>query len=83
MEFGEVDLDTILKRCIQSEQPKFDPGFTQFYWKEILECVAAVHRFDVVHSDLKPANFFLVKGSLKLIDFGIANVIQDDTINVD
>jgi serine/threonine protein kinase len=24
----------------------------------------------------------LVKGSLKLIDFGIANVIQDDTINV-
>jgi serine/threonine-protein kinase TTK/MPS1 len=82
MEFGEVDLDTILKHRIHSEHPKFDAGFTQFYWREMLECVAAVHRHDVVHSDLKPANFLLVKGSLKLIDFGIANVIQDDTINV-
>lgn len=82
MEFGEIDLDTILKRRIQSEQPILDAGFTQFYWKEMLECVAAVHKHDVVHSDLKPANFLLVKGSLKLIDFGIANVIQDDTINV-
>lgn len=82
MEFGEVDLDTILKHRIHSEHPKFDAGFTQFYWREMLECVAAVHQHDVVHSDLKPANFLLVKGSLKLIDFGIANVIQDDTINV-
>jgi serine/threonine-protein kinase TTK/MPS1 len=82
MEFGEIDLNTILKRRIHSEHPKFDAAFTQFYWKEMLECVAAVHQHDVVHSDLKPANFLLVKGSLKLIDFGIANVIQDDTINV-
>lgn len=82
MEFGEVDLDTILKRRIHSEHPKFDAEFSQFYWKEMLKCVAAVHQHDVVHSDLKPANFLLVKGSLKLIDFGIANVIQDDTINV-
>jgi serine/threonine-protein kinase TTK/MPS1 len=48
----------------------------------MLKCVASVHRHDVAHCDLKPANFLLVKGSLKLIDFGIANVIQDDTINV-
>ncbi|KAG4428769.1 hypothetical protein IFR05_015749 [Cadophora sp. M221] len=75
MEFGEVDLDTILKRHIHTEHPTFDAGFTLFHWKEMLECVAAVHQHDVVHSDLKPANFLLVKGSLKLIDF-------DDTINV-
>jgi serine/threonine protein kinase len=82
MEFGEVDLDTILKRRVNDQHAKFDAGFTQFYWKEMLECVAAVHACDVVHSDLKPANFLLVKGCLKLIDFGIANVIQDDTINI-
>ena len=82
MECGEVDLDSILKRHIDSEHPKFNAGFTQFYWKEMLSCVAAIHYHNVVHSDLKPANFLLVNGSLKLIDFGIANAIQDNTINV-
>ncbi|KAI0546819.1 kinase-like domain-containing protein [Xylaria curta] len=46
-------------------------------------CERAIHAHSVVHSDLKPANFVLVKGRLKLIDFGIANAIQTDTtINV-
>lgn len=57
--------------------------FVQYYWKEMLECVQAIHAKAVVHSDLKPANFVLVKGRLKLIDFGIANAIQTDmTVNV-
>ena len=37
---------------------------------------------NVVHSDLKPANFVMVKGRLKLIDFGIANTIAADTTNI-
>lgn len=57
-------------------------SFVRHYWKEMLECVEAVHARNIVHSDLKPANFLLVQGRLKLIDFGIANAIQDDTVNV-
>lgn len=83
MEMGERDLNHILTDRQKAEFPKFDPVFVRFYWKEMLECLHSVHQHDIVHSDLKPANFVLVKGQLKLIDFGIANAIQtDETVNV-
>ena len=82
MEEGESDLEKILRVRLNAENATIDPTFTRYFWQEMLECVRAVHAHDIVHSDLKPANFLLVKGRLKLIDFGIANAIQDDTINV-
>jgi serine/threonine-protein kinase TTK/MPS1 len=48
----------------------------------MLEAVQVIHEEKIVHSDLKPANFVLVKGSLKLIDFGIAKAIPNDTTNI-
>lgn len=82
MEMGETDLNRILTQRLNSENAAFDVNFTRHIWKEMVECVLAVHQQDVVHSDLKPANFLMVQGRLKLIDFGIANAIEDDTINV-
>ncbi|KAL5339231.1 kinase-like domain-containing protein [Aspergillus crustosus] len=82
MEIGESDLEKILTYKLNAEDAAFDINFTRFYWKEMLECVQAVHDHNIVHSDLKPANFLLVQGRLKLIDFGIANAIQDHTVNV-
>lgn len=82
MEFGESDFNKMLNEQIKSEGARLDISFTRFYWKEMLECVQAVHDRGIVHSDLKPANFLVVNGQLKLIDFGIANAIQENTINV-
>lgn len=83
MEMGEIDLHTLMRSRQNPEAAKFDPVFVRLYWKEMLECIQSVHQHDVVHSDLKPANFVLVLGRLKLIDFGIANAIQtDETVNV-
>ncbi|KAI5862651.1 kinase-like protein [Durotheca rogersii] len=83
MEMGELDLNTLLRLRLSPENARFDPVFVRYYWQEMLECLAAVHAHDIVHSDLKPANFVLVQGRLKLIDFGIANAIQtDETVNV-
>ena len=48
----------------------------------MLEAVHTIHEERIVHSDLKPANFLFVKGVLKLIDFGIAKAISDDTTNI-
>ena len=82
MEMGESDLNRVLTLRLNSEDATFDVVFTRYFWKEMLECVQAVHQYGIVHSDLKPANFLLLQGKLKLIDFGISNAIADDTVNV-
>ncbi|XP_070055968.1 serine/threonine-protein kinase MPS1 isoform X3 [Nicotiana tomentosiformis] len=51
-------------------------------YEQILLAVNTIHEERIVHSDLKPANFLLVRGSLKLIDFGIAKAIMSDTTNI-
>lgn len=79
MEIGEIDLAHVLTARLN--QP-LDISFVRYYSIEMLKCVAAVHRHGIVHSDLKPANFLLVKGMLKIIDFGIANVVPEYTANV-
>ena len=48
----------------------------------MLQAVAVVHSENVVHSDLKPANFLIVSGTLKLIDFGIASSVSDNKTHV-
>ena len=83
MEKGDQDLNRILTIALNGNDPRFDPVKTRFWWQEMLECVQAVHDYDIVHSDLKPANFLSVGGKLKLIDFGIANAIDvAHTVNV-
>lgn len=97
MELGEGDLfkvlnarngrenaqDPAMSETLVDNTPRVDFCFIRYWWKEMLQCVSAVHRSDIVHSDLKPANFLVVKGSLKLIDFGIAGAIDTDhTVNM-
>jgi len=84
MELGESDLNQVLQtKYALNHSPELDLAFTRFYWHEVLECVAAIHAHNIVHLDLKPANFVLVKNKVKLIDFGIADVINIDmTVNV-
>ena len=61
-------------------------SFVDFVFKflcpQMLQAVHVIHEEKIVHSDLKPANFVLVRGQLKLIDFGIANAIANDTTNI-
>lgn len=41
---------------------------------QMCECVAAAHRKGCVHRDLKPGNFLLRRGRVKLSDFGAARM---------
>ncbi|XP_050213394.1 serine/threonine-protein kinase MPS1 isoform X2 [Mercurialis annua] len=85
LEHGEIDLAHMLSQKwkeMDSTKQTIDENWLRFYWQQILEAVNTIHEERIVHSDLKPANFLLVKGFLKLIDFGIAKAIMSDTTNI-
>eukprot|EP00835_Amoeboradix_gromovi_P002635 NODE_153_length_16933_cov_0.442141.p6 type:complete len:335 gc:universal NODE_153_length_16933_cov_0.442141:2304-3308(+) len=80
LELGQIDLDNLIKQHIQ--QGGLQMCYIRVYWKEMLEAVKVVHAHRIVHSDLKPANFIVVSGHLKLTDFGIAKQIGNDTTHI-
>lgn len=85
LEYGEIDLAHMLSQKwkeMDGSNWKMDENWLRFYWQQMLEAVNTIHEERIVHSDLKPANFLLVRGSLKLIDFGIAKAIMSDTTNI-
>lgn len=74
LERGDTDLATFFR---SSRVDKSDvPSFVRLYWSQMVRAVKSLHENEIVHTDLKPANFVLVAGSVKLIDFGIAVAFQ-------
>ena len=49
------------------------------YGIEIAEALQHAHRGDVVHRDLKPGNVVITHGGAKLVDFGLAQILQNNT----
>ncbi len=98
LECGDIDLAKLLQRHEAALQERrrgngggnppnagehfVDENFVRLYWEQMLHAVDTIHRERIVHSDLKPANFLVVEGQLKLIDFGIAKAIQADTTSI-
>lgn len=86
MEAGEADLATVLSRRKEGAPDGLPPlshgNFVRLAWQQMLDAVETIHQDRIVHGDLKPANFLFVQGQLRLIDFGIARAIKNDTTNV-
>ena len=82
LEYGEIDLARLLSRRDRERNGALDENFVRLYWQQMLEAVQTIHAERIVHSDLKPANFLFVEGTLKLIDFGIAKRINDNTTSI-
>lgn len=78
MEKGESDLRNILQ-TYNSSLPLYT---LMTYLHQMLEAVGYIHRKDIIHSDLKPENFLMVRGRLKLIDFGISSKMAVDATSI-
>ncbi len=63
-------------------EPAVEPNMLRMIWQQMLVAVHTIHDARIVHGDLKSANFVFVEGTLKLIDFGIAKAIGNDTTNI-
>ncbi|KAK9833841.1 hypothetical protein WJX74_007511 [Apatococcus lobatus] len=86
LECGDIDLARLLARHEKGRREgaagEIDENFIRLYWQQMLQAVDTIHEARIVHSDLKPANFLMVEGVLKLIDFGIAKAISSDTTSI-
>lgn len=78
MEKGDSDLHKIL----QTYTTNLPLYVLMNFLYQMLQAVNYIHQNGVIHSDLKPANFLMINGRLKLIDFGIASNIALDSTSI-
>ena len=58
--------------------PRLKPGIAVAIMRECLAGLAALHREDIVHGDIKPANVMIKRtGNVKIIDMGSAIDLND------
>jgi serine/threonine protein kinase len=73
MEFLEGE--SVAERLLKGPLP---PDLVLRCGIEIADALDKAHRQGVVHRDLKPGNVMLTKSGVKLVDFGLAKVLQPE-----
>jgi len=83
MEYVPETLYKVSKDFAKHRQP-FPLILTRLFMFQLCRALAYMHSLGACHRDIKPQNLMvdMVTGSLKLIDFGSAKILQPDEPNV-
>ncbi|MEP4890914.1 MAG: serine/threonine-protein kinase [Aliiglaciecola sp.] len=74
-----VNGSTITQYC---QQHNLDIAQRLDLFKQVLEAVIYAHQNLIVHRDIKPNNVLVnAQGEVKLLDFGIAKLVQESSLN--
>ena len=77
MELGEETLADILSRGELSLNEVKD------HWQSVLSCVENLHTNHIIHCDIKPENFIILHGKMKIIDFGLSIILPETEADID
>ncbi len=70
-----------LKHCLR-RGVRFTPAGTVRILMDMLEALSHAHAQKIIHRDIKPENILMdVLGTVKLTDFGIAKILDDEVDN--
>lgn len=81
MELGSSDLNSFFKKLVKENNEVPEPT-RAYYWYKMLQAVDAIHKKDVIHSDLKPGNFIMVGCEVKLIDFNTSTAMTSERTSI-
>ena len=77
MELGQETLADILSRGELSLTE------VREHWSSVLSCVENLHTNNIIHCDIKPENFIILQGKMKIIDFGLSVILPEDKAEID
>ncbi|EOB15440.1 Dual specificity protein kinase Ttk [Nosema bombycis CQ1] len=77
LEYGSTDLNKYIRKNTLSIYAIL------FFWEQMLKILKGLHARKYIHADVKPANFVIVDGNVRVIDFNISSKIRGDTTRLD
>lgn len=77
MELGQHTLADILSK------EELSLAEVREHWDSVLCCVENLHTNNIIHCDIKPENFIILDGKMKIIDFGLSVILPEDAAGID